>query len=195
MLDNLNKLYEQFFKRELSFQKEMDILQLEKMIIITGTTWAWKSTMIQKLNLPHLISYKTWGNNIQVRNDQIYLTPEKFAKKLEKGEFFDVYKLNNKYYAYALRDYFVILKEYWKVIVEISLENLVRWIHYTPKKIAILSPSKEQLYNNIQKRALVRNYTKDKIKEVFDRQDFENKMAEEVLNLYSNSYICTKFTE
>lgn len=195
MSDNLEQLYQSFLKGELPFQKDLGVFQLEKLIVLTGTTWAWKSTLIQELNLPHLISYKTGDTEVEVRPGQLYITPEKFAKKLEKWDFFDVYKLGSKYYAYALRDYFVVAKEYGKVFIDVSLENLTRGIKYVPKQIAILVPTEEQLASNLQKRVIERWYSQEKSREVIERQLFENSLISDIREKYWNLYIFTTFSE
>lgn len=99
-----------------------------------------------------MYSYKTSNWAISLRDKQIYLKPEKFYEKMLDWFFFDIYWLNNKFYWYSLEDYFILEKEYWKVFIDISIENIFNWLNFWVKNIFILDYSEEQLEKNIKKK-------------------------------------------
>lgn len=195
MQDRLSELYEDFLHMKLPYQKDIGHLHLEKLHIITGTTWAGKSSLIQRKKLPSLISYKTGPESISLRPGQQYLSLEKFTEKLENGDFFDVYKLDDVYYWFALSDYYEVIREHGIVYIDLSLENLWRGITYTYGELTILTPSPEQLSQNLQTRARERNYTEEKKLEAKNRQAAELLMLEPIMQKYSNHRVISSIDQ
>jgi len=179
MLDKIRTEYDKFLKNKANWQKEMWKLNLNKLYVISWITCIGKNFLIDKFKLPTLYSYKTW-NNVSLRWRQIYVEPEKFYKNMVKWLYFDIYWLNDKYYAYSLEDYFILSKEYDKVFVDISIESIYEWLKYNPKKIIILDYDDKQLEFNIEKRIKERWYDKNRIQKLMKIINDEKKMLKEI---------------
>ena len=183
MLDNIKKEYKKYLLWDMWFQKNIWKFNFENLILISWITCIWKNFFIKKYNLISLYSYKTSNWIISLRDKQIYLKPEKFYEKMLDWFFFDIYWLNNKFYWYSLEDYFILQKEYWKVFIDISIENIFNWLNFWVKNIFILDYSEEQLEKNIKKRIKERNYDEKRIKEMYKIINKEK----EILNKIKNS--------
>ncbi len=185
MLDKLKSLYEEFLIFNLDYQKKIGKLYLRNIVLVTGVTCIWKNFFIKKNRLPTLYSYKT-GEDIELRNKQIYSSPDKFYKEFIKGEYFDIYSINNKFYSYKLEDYFILSEEYKKVYIDVSIESLYKWLTYDVWKIILLDYDDKQLEFNIQKRIQERWYDKNRIQKIMKIIDNEKKMLEEIKRINKN---------
>lgn len=193
MADNINTIehdYEKFLKWQLDFQKKIGKISFSNLIIISWITCIWKNTFIEKKQLPSLITYKSW-NNATIQKKQTIINDEKFHKKMLNWEFFDIYSINWRYYWYAIEDYYILNKEYWKVYIDISIESIYLWLNYTPKKIFILDYPEEQLKENIKKRIQERNYTKERIELLEQIIEREKKFLEIIKKRSNFTYIKT----
>jgi len=192
MLEKLKEAYNDFLSFKLDYQKKLGRLYLKNVVLITGVTCIWKNYFIQKNNLPTLFSYKT-GKNIKLKEEQIYVNPDKFYKEFIKWEYFDVYSIDEKFYAYKLEDYFILSKEYEKVYVDISIESLYKWLTYDVWEIILLDYSKKQLDYNIEKRVKERNYFNKRKQHLLEIIDKEYKMLNFVKKKYKNIKIIKYF--
>lgn len=193
MADNINTIehdYEKFLKWQLDFQKKIGKISFSNLIIISWITCIWKNTFIEKNQLPSLITYKSW-NNATIKKKQTIINDEKFHKRMLNWEFFDIYSINWRYYWYAIEDYYILNKEYWKVYIDISIESIYLWLNYTPKKIYILDYPEEQLKENIKKRIQERNYTKERIELLEQIIEREKKFLEIIKKRSNFTYIKT----
>lgn len=149
-LDYVSEEYQKFLKEHKGYY--------EKLFLISGVTCIGKTTTFKRLGLKQLNSYKTGPEWMNSHNNQVHTSNEEFLQRMKDKKFFDIYSINEKYYAYDVDDYLKLKEENGQVFGDISIESIFNKLSYTPEKIFILDYSTEALERNVKQRIEERRY-------------------------------------
>lgn len=189
--------YEKFLNWELEYQKQFWKFSFNNLYIITWLRSIENNYCINYFNLPILKSYKTSCKEVISKWNQIFIKPEKFLSNLREWIYFDVYGLNNKFYWYSIEDYFILTREFWKVFVNISIENLYKWLVYDVNKIFILDYDNEIFQRKFIKRIKEKDYSEEKIKKLYDILNYEKSILQKIKDnhKYKNIFFVNNINE
>ncbi|MDD2515843.1 MAG: hypothetical protein PHF46_01755 [Candidatus Gracilibacteria bacterium] len=159
MFDLIKEEYSRYLLNSMEYQKKIGKIKYPGLYLVTQINCNQKNYTVNKFSLPSLYEYKTCLDYFDSENGEIIINPEQFYKKFINGDFFNIYYSNNKFHAYSIEDYFILLNKNNRVFINVSIENIELGLNYNFEKIFIINygdkKSIRNTYKNINKNKII----------------------------------------